>query len=141
MHGGNIILFRMSLPLAHPHGTGTPPPTPNTEAPLQMPPQSNHGASSDWLSITAAVMLSTLGAVLVVAVIVIIASMEYDHWFTSVCGRSCLLKLKLRSTSWKPLKCLQSPVVYVSNSSWRVSANHDDILWFRYVYFPNLAVS
>lgn len=141
MHGGNIILFRMSLPLAHPHGTGTPPPTPNTEAPLQMPPQSNHGASSDWLNITAAVMFSTLGAVLVVAVIVIIASMEHDRWFTSVCGRSCLLKLKLRSTSWKPLKCLQSPVVYISNSSWRVSANHDDILWFIYVYFPNLAVS
>ena len=96
MHGGDIIIFRMSLPLAHPHGTGTPPPTPNTEAPLQMPPQSDHGASSDWLSITAAVMLSILGAVLVVAVIVIIASMantQHDHWFTSVCGRSYLLKL------------------------------------------------
>lgn len=65
----------MSFPLAHPHGTGTPPPTPNTEAPLQMPPESNHDSSSDWLSITAAVVLSMLGAVLVVAVIVIVASM------------------------------------------------------------------
>ena len=64
----------MSFPLAHPHGTGTPPPTPSKEAPLQMPPESNHDASSDWLTITVAVVLSLLGAVLVVAVIVIVAS-------------------------------------------------------------------
>ena len=81
----------MSFPLAHPHGIGTPPPTPSTEAPLQMPPESNHDASSDWLTITVVIVLSLLGAVLVVAVIVIVASAASMSYDTSVCGKSCLL--------------------------------------------------
>ena len=34
------------------------------------------------------------------------------------CGFAIYIQLRLWSTSWKPLKCIQAPVVYISNYSW-----------------------
>ena len=32
--------------------------------------------------------------------------------------------LRLRSTGWKPVKCMQMPIVYISNYSWHSNSNY-----------------
>ena len=42
---------------------------------------------------------------------------------SSICCR-VELSLRLRSTSWKTVKCMQAPIVHVSNDSWHSNNNY-----------------